>query len=111
MFETIDCKDLKKEEHYYIRTSPQLGYIVKIVEITTHLVICQDVELYDFEKKSKYINENDPYKETCFFSKHDIYLRSISKEEYMNKLIDVHAINMTNKILQTIINSDFIYYK
>lgn len=110
MFEIIECKDLKRGEQYYIRISEKLGYIVKFVAITKHLVICQDVQLYDFEKKQPYTNENDPYDETCFFSNYDKYLRFISKEEYMNKLIELHANNMTNKILQTIINSDFIYY-
>jgi len=110
MFETIDCKDLIKGETYYIRVSEKVGYVVKFVEITPYLVICQNVKLYDFQKKSIYTNENDPYEETCFFSKHDIYLRVVSKEEYMNKLIDLHSNNMTNKILQIIINCDFTYY-
>lgn len=110
MFEIIECKNLKRGEKYYLHISKKLGYIVTFIAITTHLVICKDVQLYDFERKKTYTNENDPYEDTCFFSKHEIYLRIISKEEYMNKLINVHANNMTNKILQTIINSDFIYY-
>jgi len=111
MFERIKCKDLKKGETYYVRISKRLGYIVKFVEITTHLVICQNVKLYDFQQKSKYTNENDPYDETCFFSKYDTYLRFVSKEEYFKKLINVHANNMTNKILQRIIDDNFIYLK
>jgi hypothetical protein len=110
MFETIDSKHLKRGETYYIRISYKLGYIVTFLKLTTYMVMCTDVQLYDFERKKTYTNENDPYDETCYFSKYDIYLRIISKEEFMNKLIDVHANNMTNKILQTIINSDFIYY-
>ena len=115
MFETMDYNNLIKGESYYIRISQRLGYIVTFIKLTPNSVICTDVELYDFYTKK--IQYSDPYEDTiyskndtCFFSKYDTYLRFISKEEYKNKLIDIHANNMTNKILQTIINDEFKYY-
>lgn len=51
-----------------------------------------------------------PYNEPCLFSKYDKYLRYISKEEYINKLNEVHQRNMTNIILQKIIDINFKYY-
>lgn len=108
MFETMDYSHLKRGEIYYIRISPRIGYIVKFIQLTSNSVLCTEVELYDFYNKK--IQYSEPYGDTCFFSKYDTYLRVVSREEYVNKLIDVHATNMTNKILQTIINSDFRYY-
>jgi hypothetical protein len=85
MFEIIECKDLKKDETYYVLISKRLGYIFKFVEITTHLVICNDVELYDFEGKKTYINKNDPYDDTCFFqSTIHIYDLSLKKNILIN---------------------------
>jgi hypothetical protein len=51
-----------------------------------------------------------PYNEPCLFSKHHTYLRFISREEYMDKLNEVHQRNMINKILQRIIDINFKYY-
>jgi hypothetical protein len=107
MFERIDCKHLVKGETYYIRISERLGYIITFVSFS-NFVSCKNVHLYNF--KTKQIDGlNPPYDEPCLFSKYDTYLRVVSKEEYMNKLNDVHQRNMTNKILQSILEENFIY--
>jgi hypothetical protein len=107
MFELINYNNLISGKSYYIRICPRIGYIVTFIKLTTTSVMCTDVELYDFYTKT--IQYTEPYGATCFFSKYDTFLRHVSREEYINKLIDVHANNMTNKILQRIIDDNFIY--
>ena len=107
MFEKVDYKLLKIGETYYIRMSERLGYIVNFVSFS-NFVSCKNIKLYNF--KTKTIDTmNPPYNEPCLFSKYEIYSRVVSKEEYMNKLNDVHQRNMTNKILQSIIDINFKY--
>jgi hypothetical protein len=108
MYERIDYTRLVRGETYYIRISERLGYIVKFISFSNYSASCNEVHLYNF--KTKQIDElNPPYNEPCLFSKHDTYLRVVSKEEYMNKLNDVHQRNMTNKILQSILDENFVY--
>ena len=108
MFESVEYTNLIKDETYYIRFSERLGYIIQF-DSFSQFVSCNNVHLYNF--KTKKIDELvAPYNEPCLFSKYEKYLRPISREEYMNKLNDVHQRNMTNKILQKIIDINFKYY-
>jgi hypothetical protein len=108
MFQKIEYTDLVKGETYYIRISERLGYIIQFVSFS-QFVSCKNVRLYNF--KTKLIDDLvPPYKEPCLFSKYNKYLRPISREEYMMKLNDVHQRNITNKILQKIIDINFKYY-
>jgi hypothetical protein len=108
MFQKIEYTDLVKGEIYYIRLSERLGYIITFISFS-QFVSCKKVYLYNF--KTKTIDHLvAPYTEPCLFSKYDEYLRPISREEYMYKLNDVHQRNMTNKILQKIIDINFKYY-
>ena len=108
MFERIEYIDLKKGETYYIQISERLGYIIQFVSFS-QFVSCKNVRLYNFITKS--IDDLvPPYIEPCLFSKHHTYLRFISREEYMDKLNEVHQRNMINKILQRIIDINFNYY-
>lgn len=107
MFEKIEYTDLVKGETYFIRMSERLGYIITFMSFS-NFVSCKDVHLYNC--KTKQIDHLvPPYKEPCLFSKYQKYFRFVSKEEYMNKLNDVHQRNMTNKILQSILEENFIY--
>ena len=107
MFEKVDYTQLKIGETYYIRISERLGYIINFVSFS-NFVSCKNIKLYNF--KTKTIDTMNPlYNEPCLFSKYDTYLRVVSKEEYMNKLNEVHQRNITNKILQSIIDSNFKY--
>lgn len=108
MFQRIEYVDLKKGEIYYIRISERLGYIIQFVSFS-QFVSCKNVRLYNFISKTIH-DLVPPYNEPCLFSKHHIYLRPISREEYMNKLNEVHQHNMTNIILQRIIDINFKYY-
>lgn len=108
MFESVEYTDLKKGETYYIRISERLGYIIQFVSFS-QFVSCKNVRLYNF--KTKTVDDLvNPYKDPCLFSKYDKYLRPISREEYMNKLNETHQRNMTNIILQRIIDINFKYY-
>lgn len=107
MFEKIEYTQLKKDESYYIRLSERLGYNVTFISFS-NFVLCKDVRLYNFNTKT--FHDISPYIEPCLFSKYEKYLRHISREEYMKKLNEVHQRNMTNKILQTIIDNNFKYY-
>ena len=96
MFERIKYIDLKKGETYYIQISERIGYIIQFVSFS-QFVSCKNVRLYNF--KTGLVDDLvPPYKEPCLFSKHHTYLRPISRDEYMNKLNEVHQRNMTNKI-------------
>jgi hypothetical protein len=107
MFEKVEYTDLVKGETYYIRISERLGYIIKF-DSFSQFVSCKNVLLYNF--KTKLVDDlAPPYKEPCLFSKYVKYLRPISREEYMNKLNEVHQRNMTNKILQQIVDVHFKY--
>lgn len=108
MFEKVEYNQLKSGETYYVRLSERLGYIITF-ESFSHFVSCKKVYLYNFKTK-KIDHLVAPYKEPCLFSKHDKYLRSISREEYMIKLNEIHQRNMTNKILQNILDDNFMYY-
>ena len=108
MFERIKYTDLIKGETYYIRISERLGYIITFISFS-NFVSCKNVRLYNFISKT--IDDLvPPYNEPCLFSKHHTYLRLIPREEYMNKLNEVHQKNMTNIILQRIIDINFKYY-
>jgi hypothetical protein len=108
MFQKIEYTDLVKGETYYIRLSERLGYIITFISFS-QFVSCKNIQLYNF--KTKTIDHlAPPYKEPCLFSKYVKYLRPISKEEYMNKLNELHERNMTNKILQIILDDNFTYY-
>jgi hypothetical protein len=108
MFEKVEYTEMKKGETYYIRLSERLGYIITFVSFS-QFVSCKKVKLYNF--KTKTIDRLvPPYEEPCLFSKYDKYLRPISREEYMIKLNEIHQRNMTNKILQNIIDDNFKYY-
>jgi hypothetical protein len=108
MFELVEYRDLVKGETYYIRISERLGYIIQFVSFS-QFISCKNVRLYNF--KTKLIDDLvPPYKEPCLFSKYVKYLRPISRKEYMMKLNEVHERNMTNKILQLIIDINFKYY-
>lgn len=108
MYQKIEYIDLVKGETYYIRISERLGYIIQFVSFS-QFVSCKNVRLYNF--KTKIIDDLvPPYKEPCLFAKYVKYLRPISREEYMNKLNEVHQRNMTNIILQRIIDINFKYY-
>jgi hypothetical protein len=108
MFQKIEYTDLIKGETYYIRLSEKIGYIIKFVSFS-NFVSCKDVHLYNFKTNTIH-HLNQPYDDPCLFTKHDIYLREISREEYMNKLNEMHQCNMTNKILQRIVDINFKYY-
>jgi hypothetical protein len=43
------------------------------------------------------------------FSRHEQYLRDVTREEYMNKLKEMHEHFMINKILQQIIDENYKY--
>lgn len=108
MFQRIEYADLVGGQIYYIRISERLGYIIQFVSFS-QFVSCKNVRLYNFISKT--IDDLvPPYNEPCLFSKHHTYLRSISKEEYIKKLNEVHQKNMTNIILQRIIDINFKYY-
>jgi hypothetical protein len=108
MFERIEYIDLKKGEIYYIQISERVGYIIQFVSFS-QFVSCTNVRLYNF-KTSVVDNLVPPYNEPCLFSKYHTYLRPISREEYMNKLNEIHQHNMINKILQNLIDNNFRYY-
>jgi len=108
MFEKVEYTYLKPGEIYYIRISERLGYIIRFVSFS-QFVSCKDVQLYNF--KTKLIdNLVAPYNEPCLFSKYEKYLRPVPRKEYMHKLNEIHQRNMTNKILQNIIDDNFKYY-
>uniref|UniRef100_A0A6C0D035 Uncharacterized protein n=1 Tax=viral metagenome TaxID=1070528 RepID=A0A6C0D035_9ZZZZ len=108
MFEQLEYTQLKKGETYYIRLSERLGYIF-VVDSFSQFVSCKNVQLYNF--KTKIIDHLvTPYSEPCLFSKYEKYLRPISRKEFMNKLNEIHQRNMTNKILQNILDDNFKYY-
>jgi hypothetical protein len=108
MFQSVEYTDLVKGETYYIRISERLGYIIQF-ESFSQFVSCKNVRLYSF-KTMMIDNLVPPYKEPCLFSKYVKYLRPISREEYMRKLNEIHQRNMTNIILQRIIDINFKYY-
>jgi len=110
MYEVVNYRNLKHNKSYCIRISSTLGYIMTFIKIikTPIFIECRNVYAYNF-KQNKIEDINQPYKEPCYFSKYDTYLRIVSKEEFMNKLIEVHARNITNKILQTLIDIHFQY--
>jgi len=110
MFEQIEYTQMKKGETYYIRSSKgaEYGYIIHFLSLSNY-ILCKDVHLYDFKIKT-ITHLVPPYKEPCLFSKYHTYLLPISKEEYMNKLNKIHQRNMTNKILQRLIDINFKYY-
>lgn len=110
MFEQVEYTQMKKGETYYIRFSqgPEYGYIITFVSLSNY-ISCKDVRLYDFKTKT-ITNLVTPYKEPCLFSKYAIYLRHITREEYMIKLNEIHQRNMTHKILQNILDDNFKYY-
>lgn len=108
MFQKIEYSHLVGGQIYYIRISERLGYIIQFVSFS-QFVSCKNVRLYNFITKT--IDDLvPPYNEPCLFSKHHTYLRFISREEYMDKLNEVHQKNMINKILQRIIDINFKYY-
>ena len=106
MYEVINYTNLIKNETYYIRVSQTLTYIVTYVQYACYFMMCKNVHLYNLKKKEIQY-DNVPYPEICYFSKYDTYLRPVSKKEYMNKLIEVYARNMTNTILQSLIDRYF----
>ena len=103
MFVSVHYTNLVKGETYYIRLSKSLGYII-IFESFSNFVC----NLYNFKTKTVKTLVT-PYNEPLF-SKNEKYLRSVTKEEYMNKLNEIHQHNMTNKILQNLIDINFKYY-
>ena len=106
MFEIMN--KLKEEESYFIRISNLFGYKGTYIRESMNMLVFKNVELYEFISKKRE-KMNTCSEEYCLFSKHDIYLRDIPREEYMNKLKEMHERFMTNKILQRIIDENFIY--
>lgn len=107
MFETMDHNNLKEEESYYIRISSCFGYKGIYVRTSMNMLVFKNLELYEFISKKRE-KMNTYSEEYCLFSRHDVYLRNVTREEYMNKLKEMHQRFMTNKILQ-IIDENFKY--
>jgi hypothetical protein len=110
MFETIDYTELKTGESYFIRISNNFGYKGKYNRMTMNFLMFENVELFEFISKNRE-KMHKCSEEYCLFSRYDTYLRVVSREEYMNKLKEMHERFMTNKILQTIIDENFKYIK
>lgn len=108
MFETMDYTKLQKGETYFIRTSSCFGYKGTYMSISMNMLRFKDVEYYEFISKKREKLYSYPNDEYCVFSTYDRYLRNVTREEYMNKLKEMHERFMTNKILQ-IIDEKFIY--
>lgn len=108
MFETMNHNNLKEGDSYYIRISSCFGYKGIYVRMSMNMLVFKDVELYEFisKKKEKMNTLSDEY---CLFSRQDVYLRHVTREEYMNKLKKMHEHFMTNKILQQIIDENYKY--
>ena len=109
MYETMEYSKLKEGENYYIRISNFFGYKGTYVRASMNMLVFQHVELYEFisNKREKMNTYSQEY---CLFSRYEIYLRDVTREEYMNKLQEMHERFMTNKILQRI-DENFKYIK
>jgi hypothetical protein len=108
MFERLEYSKLKEGEIYYVRISSCFGYKGIYVRTSMNMLVFKHVELYEFISKKRE-KMNTYSEEYCLFSRHDVYLRIVTREEYMNKLKEMHERFMTNKILQ-IIDENFKYY-
>lgn len=109
MFEKMDYTKLKEGESYYIRISNLFGYKGTYVGVSMNMLVFKHVELYEFISKKK-DKMNTYSQEYCLFSIYDVYLRDVTREEYMNKLKEMHERFMTNIILQRI-DENFKYIK
>ena len=98
-----------KEESYFIRISSYFGYKGTYMRESMNMLVFKNVELYEFISNKR--EKMSTCSEECLFSKHDVYLRDITRKEYMNKLKEMHERFITNKILQRIIDENFIYLK
>lgn len=108
MFERLEYSKLKEGESYYIRISSCFGYKGIYVRTSMNMLVFERVELYEFisKKREKMNTLSDEY---CLFSRHEQYLRDVTREEYMNKLKEMHERFMINKILQQIIDENYKY--
>ena len=108
LFETIDYSKMKKGETYFIRISNCFGYKGIYIKMSMNMLMFNHVEYYEFISKKREKLHSYPNNECCLFSRYDVYLRHVTREEYMNKLKEMHQRFMTNKILQ-IIDENFKY--
>ena len=110
LFETIDYSKLKKGESYFIRISNCFGYKGTYIGMSVNMLMFKAVEYYEFISKKREKLHSYPNDEYCLFSRYDTYLRVVAREEYMNKLKEMHERFMINKILQRI-DENFKYIK